>query len=95
MEIMCTATAWPAGFSPRVQLVGISTVAGNQTVDKVTRNALHILEIAGLTHIGKSAEAESEEAQLCELPRTVLSVQIWLVYCNFLYWLQLLSKLLD
>src|SRR4051794_14529021 len=33
--------------SPDVELIGVTTVAGNQTVDKTTRNALRILELAG------------------------------------------------
>src|SRR4051812_48312776 len=33
--------------SPEVELIGITTVAGNQTLDKTTRNALVTLEIAG------------------------------------------------
>jgi inosine-uridine nucleoside N-ribohydrolase len=33
--------------SPEVELIGVTTVAGNQTVDKTTRNALRILELAG------------------------------------------------
>jgi len=32
--------------SPEVELRGISTVAGNQTLDKTTRNALKVLELA-------------------------------------------------
>ncbi len=32
-------------------IVGITTVHGNQSLDKVTRNALKVLEFAGLTHI--------------------------------------------
>lgn len=34
-----------------LDVLGITTVAGNQTLDKVTANALKILEFAGLTHI--------------------------------------------
>jgi inosine-uridine nucleoside N-ribohydrolase len=37
--------------SPEVELVGVSTVAGNQTLDKTTRNALVTLEIAGRADI--------------------------------------------
>jgi inosine-uridine nucleoside N-ribohydrolase len=37
--------------SPEVELRGISTVAGNQTLDKTTRNALKVLELAGRTDI--------------------------------------------
>jgi pyrimidine-specific ribonucleoside hydrolase len=33
--------------SPEVELRGIATVAGNQTIDKTTRNALKVLELAG------------------------------------------------
>jgi inosine-uridine nucleoside N-ribohydrolase len=33
--------------SPEVELRGVVTVAGNQTVDKTTRNALKVLELAG------------------------------------------------
>jgi pyrimidine-specific ribonucleoside hydrolase len=33
--------------SPEVELRGVVTVAGNQTVDKTTRNALRVLELAG------------------------------------------------
>ena len=37
--------------SPEVELVGVTTVAGNQTVDKTTNNALRVLELAGRTDI--------------------------------------------
>ncbi len=37
--------------SPEVELRGIVTVAGNQTVDKTTRNALRVLELAGRADI--------------------------------------------
>ena len=40
-----------AGHNSRLRLLGISTVAGNQTVDKVTLNALGVVEAAGLQHI--------------------------------------------
>src|SRR3979409_1143387 len=33
--------------SPEVELVGVTTVAGNTTIDKCTNNALRILELAG------------------------------------------------
>ena len=45
--------------SPEVELVGITTVAGNQTLDKTTRNALVTLEIAGRTDIPVAAGAEA------------------------------------
>lgn len=37
--------------SPEVELRGIVTVAGNQTVDKTTRNALKVLELVGRTDV--------------------------------------------
>jgi purine nucleosidase/pyrimidine-specific ribonucleoside hydrolase len=33
--------------SPEVELVGVTTVAGNQTLEKTTANALRVLELAG------------------------------------------------
>ena len=37
--------------SPEVELRGVVSVAGNQTVDKTTRNALKVLELAGRADI--------------------------------------------
>lgn len=34
-----------------LDVLGITTVSGNQTIEKVTKNALKVLELAGLTHI--------------------------------------------
>jgi pyrimidine-specific ribonucleoside hydrolase len=33
--------------SPELELVGVTTVAGNQTLDKTTANALRVLELCG------------------------------------------------
>ncbi|MGH2907944.1 MAG: nucleoside hydrolase [Solirubrobacteraceae bacterium] len=38
-----------AAGDPRLQLLGITTVAGNQTLDRVTRNARAVATVAGLT----------------------------------------------
>jgi inosine-uridine nucleoside N-ribohydrolase len=43
--------------SPEVELRAITTVAGNQTLDKTTRNALAVLEVAGRTDIPVAAGA--------------------------------------
>jgi inosine-uridine nucleoside N-ribohydrolase len=43
--------------SPEVELRGITTVAGNQTLDKTTTNALKVLELAGRTDIPVAAGA--------------------------------------
>jgi inosine-uridine nucleoside N-ribohydrolase len=45
--------------SPEVELVGVTTVAGNQTLDKTTRNALVTLEIAGRSDVPVAAGAEA------------------------------------
>src|SRR5437588_10157296 len=44
--------------SPEVELRGVTTVAGNQTVDKTTRNALEVLELAGRADIPVAAGAD-------------------------------------
>lgn len=44
-----------AGHNSKLRLLGISTVAGNQTVEKVTVNALGVVDAAGLQHISESA----------------------------------------
>ena len=44
--------------SPEVELVGITTVSGNQTVDKTTANALRILELAGRSDVPVYAGAD-------------------------------------
>jgi inosine-uridine nucleoside N-ribohydrolase len=41
--------------SPEVELLGITTVAGNQTLEKTTANAIRILEFAGRTEIPVAA----------------------------------------
>eukprot|EP00878_Enallax_costatus_P031411 GHUV01034353.1.p1 GENE.GHUV01034353.1~~GHUV01034353.1.p1 ORF type:complete len:217 (+),score=31.85 GHUV01034353.1:1337-1987(+) len=41
-----------AGYSPALKLLGISTVASNQVVEKTTRNALDVLDLCGLSHVG-------------------------------------------
>ena len=44
--------------SPEVELRGITTVGGNQTLDKTTRNALKVLELADRTDIPVAAGAD-------------------------------------
>src|SRR5437588_1757170 len=41
--------------SPELEVLGITTVAGNQTLEKTTVNALKILEFAGRTEIPVAA----------------------------------------
>jgi len=37
--------------NPEIDLIGVTTVFGNQTIDKVTRNALSVATIAGITGV--------------------------------------------
>jgi inosine-uridine nucleoside N-ribohydrolase len=45
--------------SPELELIGVTTVAGNQTLDKTTRNALVTLEVAGRGDIPVAAGADA------------------------------------
>jgi inosine-uridine nucleoside N-ribohydrolase len=45
--------------SPEIDLVGVTTVSGNQTLDKTTNNALRILELAGRGDIPVYAGADA------------------------------------
>src|SRR5215212_2594469 len=44
--------------SPEVELAGVTTVAGNQTLEKTTANALRVLELAGRGDISVAAGAD-------------------------------------
>lgn len=37
-----------AAYSEKIQLVGMSTVSGNQTIEKTTRNAMNVVNLIGL-----------------------------------------------
>ena len=52
-----------AGHNSKLRLLGISTVAGNQTVEKVTVNALGVVDAAGLQRISKSAGIQTKQTQ--------------------------------
>ena len=45
--------------SPEVELVGVTTVCGNQTLDKTTANALRVLELAGRGDVPVHAGADA------------------------------------
>jgi inosine-uridine nucleoside N-ribohydrolase len=44
--------------SPEVELLGVTTTYGNQTLDKTTANALRVLELVGRTDVSVAAGAE-------------------------------------
>jgi inosine-uridine nucleoside N-ribohydrolase len=43
--------------SPELELAGVTTVAGNQTIEKTTENALKVLELAGRSDVPVAAGA--------------------------------------
>jgi inosine-uridine nucleoside N-ribohydrolase len=44
--------------SPEVELVGVTTVSGNQTLEKTTANAIRVLELAGRPDVPVAAGAD-------------------------------------
>jgi len=44
--------------SPEVELVGVTTVSGNQTLEKTTANAIRVLELAERAHVPVAAGAD-------------------------------------
>src|ERR687892_898841 len=44
--------------SPEVELVGVTTVSGNQTLEKTTTNALRVLELVGRDDVPVAAGAD-------------------------------------
>lgn len=44
--------------SPEVELLGVTTVAGNQTLDKTTANAIRVLDFAGRAEVPVAAGAD-------------------------------------
>jgi inosine-uridine nucleoside N-ribohydrolase len=44
--------------SPELELLGVTTVAGNQTLEKTTANAIRVLEFAGRTDVPVASGAE-------------------------------------
>jgi inosine-uridine nucleoside N-ribohydrolase len=44
--------------SPEIDVLGVTTVAGNQTIEKVTMNALRVLELAGRNDVAVAAGAD-------------------------------------
>jgi inosine-uridine nucleoside N-ribohydrolase len=44
--------------SPEVEILGVTTVAGNQTLEKTTANAIRVLEFAGRTDVPVAAGAD-------------------------------------
>lgn len=59
-----------AAGNPAIELVGITTVAGNQTLDKVTHNALSVCAAAGITvpvAMGEAGPLAQEQVVAAEI----------------------------
>ncbi|MET4703190.1 nucleoside hydrolase [Frigoribacterium sp. UYMn621] len=57
--------------SPEIELVAVTTVHGNQTIEKVTRNALAIARIAGITGIPFAAGAHRPLVRTAEVAESI------------------------
>src|SRR5437588_308882 len=63
--------------SPEVELIGVTTVAGNQTLDKTTNNALRVLEFAGRDDLPVYAGPEAaERVFLAGLDTTMVGLDV-------------------
>ena len=72
----CHIPLWLAGYDNRLRLLGVSTVAGNQTVGKVTLNALGLLTAAGLHSTRESSEGTQQQHAWLQNPKHP-SVAAW------------------
>ena len=57
--------------NPAVELVAVTTVHGNQTIDKVTRNALSVARIAGITGVPFAAGAHRPLVRVAEVAESI------------------------
>lgn len=57
--------------SPEIDLLAVTTVAGNQTVEKVTRNALAVARIAGIADVPFAAGAERPLIRKVEVAESI------------------------
>ncbi|MHB1235750.1 MAG: nucleoside hydrolase, partial [Microbacteriaceae bacterium] len=53
--------------NPSIELVAVTTVHGNQTIDKVTRNALAVARIAGITGVPFAAGAHRPLVRMAQV----------------------------
>ncbi len=57
--------------NPAIDLVAVTTVHGNQTIEKVTRNALAIARIAGITGVPFAAGAHRPLVRVAEVAESI------------------------
>jgi purine nucleosidase len=57
--------------NPEIDLVGVTTVMGNQTIEKVTRNALSVARVAGITGVPFARGAHRPLVREVEVAETI------------------------
>ena len=57
--------------NPNIDLVAVTTVHGNQTIEKVTRNALAVATIAGITGVPFAAGAHRPLVRVAEVAESI------------------------
>lgn len=57
--------------NPSIDLVGVTTVMGNQTIEKVTRNALAVARVAGITGVPFAAGCARPLVRVIETASTI------------------------
>lgn len=57
--------------NPNIDLVAVTTVHGNQTIEKVTRNALAVATVAGITGIPFAAGAHRPLVRVAEVAESI------------------------
>src|SRR3978361_582079 len=57
--------------NPEIELIGVTTVMGNQTIEKVTRNALSVARVAGITGVPFAAGASRPLVRQIEVAEAI------------------------
>ncbi|MBN9151860.1 MAG: nucleoside hydrolase [Cryobacterium sp.] len=57
--------------NPQIELVAVTTVHGNQTIEKVTRNALAVATVAGITGVPFAAGAHRPLVRAAEVAESI------------------------
>ena len=65
--------------SPELDVLGVTTVYGNQTVEKTTANALRVLDLAGRTDLPVAAGAERPLIRELTVASHVTATAAWTV----------------
>jgi inosine-uridine nucleoside N-ribohydrolase len=65
--------------SPAIELLAVTTVAGNQTLEKVTRNALAVAELAGMVPIAAGCARPLVRKSKWHLP--FMATAAWTARC--------------